>query len=207
MPENALDAKNIQELSNALDFDKSVIRRNGEQYGLPCYAVGKEDWPPEYIVAQNDEEVFNSCKEEIEGLIDDAGIMESLNWNNMGGIEKYLSNPDYFEEALRESYESYVEDIANEEGRLQEEMNEAGVKTPEEYVDYLMNQIDDYAEEFEFQFGKESMTVALKEGWVSLDMDAVTEAVINTDGAGHILSGYDGEEIELADGSTAYRVN
>ena len=207
MPENALDAKNIQELSNALDFDKSVIRRNGEQYGLPCYAVGKEDWPPEYIVAQNDEEVFNACKEEIEGLIDDAGIMESLNWNNMGGIEKYLSNPDYFEEALRESYESYVEDIANEEGRLQEEMNEAGVKTPEEYVDYLMNQIDDYAEEFEFQFGKESMTVALKEGWVSLDMDAVTEAVINTDGAGHILSGYDGEEIELADGSTAYRVN
>lgn len=207
MPENTLDAKNIQELSNALDFDKSVIRRNGEQYGLPCYTVGKEDWPPEYIVAQNDEEVFNACKEEIEGLIDDAGIMESLNWDNMGGIEKYLSNPDYFEEALRESYENYVQDIANEEGRLQEEMNEAGVTTPEEYVDYLMNQIDDYAEEFIFQFGKESLTAALKEGYVSLDMDAVTEAVIDTDGAGHILSGYDGKEIELADGSTAYRVN
>lgn len=207
MPENALDAKNIQELSNALDFDKSIIRRNGEQYGLPCYTVGKEDWPPEYIVAQNDEEVFNACKEEIEGLIDDAGIMESLNWDNMGGIEKYLSNPDYFEEALRESYENYVQDIANEEGRLQEEMNEAGVTTPEEYVDYLMNQIDNYAEEFEFQFGKESLTAALKEGYVSLDMDAVTEAVIDTDGAGHILSSYDGKEIELADGSTAYRVN
>lgn len=207
MPENALDAKNIQELSNALDFDKSVIRRNGEQYGLPCYTVGKEDWPPEYIVAQNDEEVFNACKEEIEGLIDDVGIMESLNWDNMGGIEKYLSNPDYFEEALRESYENYVQDIANEEGRLQEEMNEAGVTTPEEYVDYLMNQIDNYAEEFEFQFGKESLTAALKEGYVSLDMDAVTEAVIDTDGAGHILSSYDGKEIELADGSTAYRVN
>ena len=207
MPENALDAKNIQELSNALDFDKSIIRRNGEQYGLPCYTAGTEDWPPEYIVAQNDEEVFNACKEEIEGLIDDAGIMESLNWDNMGGIEKYLSNPDYFEEALRESYENYVQDIAHEEGRLQEEMNEAGVTTPEEYVDYLMNQIDDYTEEFIFQFGKENLTAALKEGYVSLDMDAVTEAVIDTDGAGHILSSYDGKEIELADGSTAYRVN
>lgn len=207
MPENALDAKNIQKLSNALGVDKSIIRRKGEQYGLPCYTVGKEDWPPEYIVAQNDEEVFNACKEEIEGLIDDAGITESLNWDNMGGIEKYLSNPDYFEEALRESYENYVQDIANEEGRLQEEMNEAGVTTPEEYVDYLMNQIDDYTEEFIFQFGKESLTAALKEGYVSLDMDAVTEAVIDTDGAGHILSSYDGKEIELADGSTAYRVN
>ena len=133
--------------------------------------------------------------------------MESLNWDNMGGIEKYLSNPDYFEEALRESYEFYVKDIANEEGRLQEEMNEAGVTTPEEYVDYLMNRIDDYTEEFIFQFGKESLTAALKEGYVSLDMDAVTQAVMDTDGAGHILSSYDGKEIKLADGSTAYRVN
>lgn len=204
-----IDQDNIDKLAAALGVDKSVIKRNGEQYGLPCYSVGEEQWPPEYIVAQDEDEVFNACKEEIESLMDDVGILDALNWNNMGGIEKYLSNPDFFEEAFRDSYQHYVQDIADEDGgkRLKEEMAEAGVDTPEELVEHLVESIDDYAEEFEFQFGKETMSAAIKEGNVSLDMDAVTQECIDTDGAGHLLSGYDGQEIELADGYTAYRVN
>ena len=204
-----IDQDNIDKLAAALGVDKSVIKRNGEQYRLPCYSVGDEQWPPEYIVAQDEDEVFNACKEEIESLMDDVGILDALNWNNMGGIEKYLSNSDFFEEAFRDNYQHYVEDIADERNgeRLKEEMAEAGVDTPEVLVEHLVESIDDYAEEFEFQFGNETMSAAIKEGNVSLDMDAVTQECIDTDGAGHLLSGYDGQEIELADGYTAYRVN
>ena len=204
-----IDQDNIDKLAAALGVDKSVIKRNGEQYGLPCYSVGKEQYPPEYIVAQDEDEVFSACQEEVESLIDDVGIFDALQWDNLGGIEQYLSDEDYFKEAFREGYESYVQDIADEDGgnRLKEEMAEAGVDTPEDLVDYLVDTIDNYAEEFKFQYGSESLEQAIKGGFVSLDYTALTQDLIDIDGAGHLLSSYDGKEIELSDGYTAYRVN
>ena len=201
---NKIYQKDIKRLASTLGVKPEEVNYEGESYGLPMFQVGKEQ---EYLVANNEEEIFRACREEIKSFCDDVGIIDGLNWNNMGGIENYLSDENYFEEALRESYEFYVQDIANEEGRLQEEMTEAGVDTPEDYVDYLMDSIDDYVKEYKFQYGNEGLEGAIKGGFVSVDWDKVTQECIDTDGAGHLLSSYDGEELDLGDGYTAYRLN
>lgn len=60
---------------------------------------------------------------------------------------------EWFELALRESMEFYVEDIKYEEGRLEEELEENGCADEEEYIDFLVNQWDDPMEWFIDNFG------------------------------------------------------
>lgn len=67
---------------------------------------------------------------------------------------------EWFEDAMRESYESYVDDIREEnassdefETRLEEEMADAHCETEEDFIDYLCDNFDDAIEWYVYNFG------------------------------------------------------
>lgn len=202
-----------------------------EHYGLPTYKVlSGEHEGEEYAVSASEDETYDACKEEIESLIDDVGVMNSLNWDNMGGIEKYLDE-EWFRQVWEEMNDTYARDIMYENGRFKEEMIERGLD-PQDYgyneeddsfedeegaieafTNDMMYDLENSAEglikEFAFQLGNENIDYAIQHG-ATLDMDAVTNEVITVDGAGHILSRYDGKEHkEQVNGNTyfIYRQN
>lgn len=192
----------------------SISEMDRNYYGLASFSVDNGE---EYAVATDSDEVFEACKQEIEGLIDEVGVFQALNWDNMGGIENYLDE-EYFREAWEELNDNYVSDIIYEgNGRFKDELIQRGFN-PE---DYGYNEEDDSFEdeegaieafkdsmmkdleespygligEFAAQLGDENINFAIECG-ANLDIDKVTEEVLRLDGAGHILSRYDGDEIE-----------
>lgn len=48
---------------------------------------------------------------------------------------------------------------------------------------------------------------ALKQSFISIDVDAAAESAVSTDGVAHFLATYSGDEIELDDDVVAYRTN
>jgi hypothetical protein len=169
-------------------------------YGLPTYKSGDE----EYAVASNEQEVYNAVVEEVESILDDAGY-DSFNWNNMGGIENFV-NTDWFEDARQESNEFYARDIAESEPeRFKEEAKEYGITVGEDIDEGAIdafaekmkeNQEKNPVEWFVNNFGKEAIRDLIKEDKITFDTHAIADEVINLDGAGHVLSIYDGNEVE-----------
>lgn len=68
---------------------------------------------------------------------------------------------EWFEDAIVEMMESYVEDIKYEEGRLEEEMEENGCETEEEYIDFLVEVAGDPIEYYIDNFGAEAFGEAV----------------------------------------------
>lgn len=60
---------------------------------------------------------------------------------------------EWFELALRESMEFYVEDIKYEDGRLEEELEESGCADEYEYIEYLIDGWDDPIEWYITNYG------------------------------------------------------
>jgi hypothetical protein len=169
-----------------------------------------------YVV--DEEEAEQLAKEDIENLFDELGL-ESFTEYFRGWIIENALDKDWFEECVRESTESYVNDIEYEDGRLQDELLAHGVITEEDiesgydvddakerYVELLMEDIDDYVEYCGFNFGwKWVSEVAERENLI--DMDVVVEQCIYEDGVAHFIARYDGEEHDLGNGLFAYRNN
>ena len=169
-----------------------------------------------YVV--DEEEAEQLAKEDIENLFDELGLESFTEYFRSWIIENALDK-DWFEECVRESTESYVNDIEYEDGRLQEELLDRGIITEEDvesgydvedakerYVELLMEDIDDYVEYCGFNFGwKWVSEVAERENLI--DMDVVVEQCIYEDGVAHFIARYDGEEHDLGNGLFAYRNN
>ena len=169
-----------------------------------------------YVV--DEEEAEQLAKEDIENLFDDMGLESFTEYFRNWIIENALDK-DWFEECVRESTESYVNDIEYEDGRLQEELLDRGIITEEDvesgydvddakerYVELLMEDIDDYVEYCGFNFGwKWVSEVAERENLI--DMDVVTKQCIYEDGVAHFIARYDGNEHDLGNGLFAYRNN
>lgn len=151
-----------------------------------------------------DEEADEAHYEYIENFIDELGIEGFTESFQYTILNNYVSGLDWFDEALKEFKESYVEDIKYEDGRLEEEMEEAGCDTEDEYIEYLIEQAGDAVEYFKFNFGEEYTMSLIKEHG-SLDVDSIVEDCKRLDGRGHNLSGYDGSENEEeVNGETYY---
>lgn len=176
-------------------------------YGLPTYKSGDE----EYAVASNEQEVYNAVVEEVESIFNDVGY-DAFNWDNMGGIENFVSS-EWFDDAHLESNVSYAEDIYKSDiSRFKEEATELGldVNSPE----YNLDELGDHSKAFEDfalrmkrsegnsvkwfidNFGKDAFKDVVKSGKVYVDLKTVADEVISLDGAGHVLSIYDGNEVE-----------
>jgi hypothetical protein len=162
----------------------------------------------EYRFIKGEYEADSVAKSYILDTLDDIGI-SGFNIDISDFVDE-----DWFESAIRESYEFYVDDIANEsssdpdfETRLEQEMAEKGVDSPEELVDYLVDQAGpDYIEAYKNDFGESEFNTIVKNNNL-IDEDELVDYVLNQDGRGSTISGYDGVEIELDDEWFAYRTN
>lgn len=206
--EKKADENDITSDDNGDEKAQAVSQLTGEvaelikwtTYGLPTYKSGNE----EYAVASDEKEVYNAVVEEVESILDDVGY-DAFNWDNMGGIENFV-NSDWFEDARKESNESYARDIAESEPeRFKEEAKEYGITVGEDidedaiyaFVEKMKeNQEENPVEWFVNNFGKDAIKDLIKEKKIKFDTHAIADEVINLDGAGHVLSFYDGNEIE-----------
>ena len=186
-----------------------------------------EDW---YVFDDYDNAV-SAAEEDSRQLIDDIGIT-GINFDYLGGIERYVDE-DWFRDAERESFEFYCEDIATEgdntyDNRLVQECYDAGViddddfekdedgdpdyneclldenELTDRYVGYHLDSIDDFIEEFKFQFGEDEFNRAVIDNNL-INIDELVEDIVSTDGPANSLARYDGNEIEYPfDGITYY---
>lgn len=189
----------------------------------------------EYLVL-DDKEADDATYNDIENMIDDMGL-EAFSKDMQDWILENAIDYDFEEafREIEESYVEDIESEGSREfdNRLIEEMYDANILTDddfeededgevdhqrlkddvdlddkkEEYVDYLLNNISDFREEFINVFGIDEVLRLVKEGYADLDTSAIVDEVIRWDGRGPSLASYDGEERELDNDLFAYRVD
>ena len=185
---------------NGYDTVESMLDIELPEEGYEEYIVEFEGC--EYIVA-TEEEAEELAKESIMNLIDDIGL-QSFSESFQSWIIDNCVDSEWFEDALQEHYESYVEDIKYEGGRLEEEMEEAGVETEEEYVEYLVDSVDDVVDYWRFNCGDDWVNEVVNQHNL-IDWDQAVEECISIDGIALQLASYDHEENEeKIDGETYY---
>ena len=169
-----------------------------------------------YVVTEDEAEEL--AREDIESLFDELGLDSFTDHFRSWIIENALDQ-DWFRECVEESTWSYVNDIEDEDGRLEEELLDRGIITEEDveegydvddakerYVQFLMDDIDDYVEYCGFNFGWDWVTqVATRHNL--FEMDLIVRECIDADGVAHFIARYDGEEHDLGNGLFAYRNN
>ena len=164
----------------------------------------------EYIVL-TEEEAYDVAEESIRDLIEDLGL-ESFSECYQEWILDTCVDKDWFDEYLEDYYTNYIDDIRDAkaiyegyETRLDEEMDEAGVETEEEFLDYLIedagNSIDWYIDCFGYEEFK-----SVCEECDLIDWDSVIKEVISEDGVVNSIDTYDGKEYEVGE-YFIYRLN
>ena len=164
----------------------------------------------EYIVL-TEEEAYDTAEEDIRNSIEECGI-ESFSKNYQEWILDSYVDKEWFDGCLEEYYLDYIDDIRDTkaiyeeyETRLEEEMNDAGVETEEEFLDCLIedagNSIDWYID----CFGYEEFKYMCEENNL-IDWDSVIEEVISEDGVANSIATYDGNEYAIGE-YFIYRLN
>lgn len=216
----------IEALAELLGVDESEITQG---YDDTVYEVSDGR---EYLVLTEDEadDMFHDSEM---NLIDDIGI-EGFTPSFQNRILTEFADEDWFEDAYREMYESYSYDIEYESddvygNRLVQECYEAELIDDDDFgvdengdvnyadcllstddlvdklTEYLMDSVDDFVEQYKFEFGEEQLSDVVKQHNL-VDWDAVIEETKELDGRGPMLAGYDGIEIDWDD-YYIYRTN
>jgi hypothetical protein len=190
----------IGALAQFLGVDEDEITKEYDGYSNgTIYEINGE----EYMVCDSYDDAIQEAEENVKNILDDTGI-EGIHFENLGSDISDYADEDWFDDALREMEESYVEDISNEGNRLQEEMENAGVNTPEEYVDYLIEQAGDPVQYYIDNFGEKQFMDVCKENNL-FDFDELASDIVSVDGPANTLASYDGgEEEENYNGNTYY---
>ena len=150
----------------------------------------------EYLVLTN-EEADDEFYDYERDLIDELGLESFSDWARDYIINNFVDT-DTLKDYIREYYESYVEDIKCEVGRLEEEMAEAEVDTEEDYIDYLCEEYEgNESDYFIYNFGMEYFTKLISDECL-VNWDDVIEWLQREDGRG-CLASYDGVENEEGD--------
>jgi hypothetical protein len=217
----------ILALAELLGIDESEITQseyNDDEYEI---SDGRE-----YLVLTDDEADDAFYNSEM-SLIDDLGIT-AFTPSFQKRILTEFGDEDWFYTMFRDFYGNYAYDISGEEDdvygtRLVRECYEAGLIDDDnfridengniDYTDclvytdvlidqlgsYLTGTIDNYVEEFKFEFGEEELSEVVNRNNL-VDWDAVIEEIKELDGRGLTLASYDGEELEWGD-YYIYRTN
>lgn len=159
----------------------------------------------EYYCYESYDEAEDAAKEDCKELFDDIGI-EGIRFENIGGIENFVDE-GWFEDARRESAESYVYDIHDSDpDRYEEEFGDMDVDDAvEKYLDddgYENDPVQWYID----NFGKSDLNQIVKKNNL-IDEDKLAEAIVDSDGPANSLARYDGDEISLDCGYYCYRTN
>ena len=231
-PQEAIDSfddDKIVALGLHLELSPEQTRETISGHGGITYNVGTEG----YFLVCTDEEANEEAKENLSNIIDDMGVgiftLDLSNYTNK--IAK-----GWFADVVRKSCDSYVQDIESETdetygNRLIQEMYDATIlvnddfeegedgnpnydqlksdvdmdKKKEQYVEKLVADAGDPVEYYKDIFGKETFNKAIKEHNL-VDTDKLIQDVIDIDGRGHILNGYDGTEYEQKVNGTTYYI-
>lgn len=216
----------IEALAELLGVDESEITQD---YDDNVFEVSDGR---EYLVLTEDEadDMFHDSEM---NLIDDIGI-EGFTPSFQERIFTEFADTDWFEDAYREMYESYSYDIEYESddvygNRLVQECYDAGLIDDDDFgvdengdvnyedclldtddlatrlTDYLVDTVDDFVEQYKFEFGEEQLSEVVKR-YNLVDWDGVIEETKELDGRGPMLAGYDGIEIDYDD-YYIYRTN
>lgn len=167
-------------------IDETTVEIDGEEYKVLSEAQADEEF-----------------KQYQENLIDDLGL-ESFSKHFQEWILNNCIDTDWFDEAMEESYEYYIEDIKDEGERLAQELEECGCEDEEEYVDYLCGQWSDGVQWYKDNYGIEELSRVIYEENL-INWNEVIEEVQNIDGRGCMAS-YDGEEREQDVNGTTYYI-
>jgi hypothetical protein len=173
----------------------------------------------DYFVFDDYDDAEAEAIDREESLIDDIGIPE-----NYREDEDFV-DVDWFNDAMKESYETYCEDIANEgsdrfENRLVEECYENERIDDDDFEeteygepdyenclvdeDELIDRLSDYfcdnyrngVQWYVDNFGEREFAEVCKHHGLC-DSVAFAKFAVDTDGCGSALAGYDGNEIEF----------
>lgn len=207
--ENVSDEERIPALANYLNIPEDEIEHLWDYE----YQTSEGD----YLVVTEDE-ARELAEDDIRNLFDELGL-ESFTQGFRDWIIMNALETDWFEYAVRESYESYVDGIKYEEGRFEEEILDAGIiseedvengydedEAAEKYVDYLVENAGDPVDYCGDNFGWDWVTQMANDHGL-IDMDVVVEECIDQDGIAHFIARYDGDEHDLGNGLYAYRTN
>lgn len=159
----------------------------------------------EYYCYEDYSDAESAAQEDCKELFDDIGT-EGIRFENIGGIENFVDT-GWFEDARRESAESYVYDIHDSDpDRYEEEFGDMDVDDAvEKYLDddgYENDPVQWYID----NFGKKELSDVVKKNNL-IDEDKLAEAIVDADGPANSLARYDGDEISLDCGYYCYRTN
>lgn len=193
-------------------YDDTVFEVNGEEYRV------LDD-------AEADEAVTN----DIENLIDDIGIEAFTPSMRDWIVENAIYNVDWFDDALEEDTNYYVNDMSDDEvvenaidygvideddAYIEDEDGNQEINPEldiedlgEKLVDELIDREPDAYSWYIYNFGEDSVRDLIKDGTLRLNYQAIADEVMTWDGRGNSLASYDSEEIELDNGLYAYRIN
>lgn len=195
----------ITTLAEFLGVSETEITQNEYEYNENIFTYNNE----EYLVLTDDEAGKEFYDYQL-SLFDDMGIQSYSEWAQEYILDNFVDS-EWFEDAMKESYESYCNDIGNEsssndeyENRLQEEMKESDCDDVEDYIEHLCEGYDNGIEWYISEFGKESFSNVAKENNL-FEIDNIIEWLDREDGRG-CLASYDDIENELND-YYIYRTN
>lgn len=197
--------KKIEALSKFLGVTKENIVGDGNN---EKYYKSKID-NSEYLVL-TDKEADAMFEDNFLNLYDDIGL-QMFTKNALSDIYNNYVDTEWFESYFEEYFRAYVDDIKHiaplEErfdNRLEEEMFNSDSDDEEDFINYLVDNVDDYVREFEFEFGEEALLSTIQSQNL-LDIEETIEYVKEMDGR-NALADYDGLEIEQ-DNLFIYRIS
>lgn len=218
--EYSIDREYAEAVANMMDeqnFSLDDIHSCSERrYGSGVEVeIGNQEW-----LFLDDTEADMEAERSIQDLIDDVGVTYINGW------EDFIDS-DFFDDAMEESHRFYAEDIANEssrefENRLVEECYTNGLIDDDDFakedeesdapdyneclldenelIDRLVDDMNsrerDSVEWYRINFGDKQLSeMAIQNN--AVNMDELIQYVIDSDGRGHILSSYDGNEYDF----------
>lgn len=193
-------------------YDDTVFEVNGEEY-----------------LVLDDDEADEAAVNDIENLIDEIGLEAFTPTMQYWIVENAVGNNEWFDEALEEDMNYYVDDLSDDEvvenaidyGVIDEDdayvEDEDGNEEinpdldiedlGEKLVQALIDEQGDAYTWYVDNFGERGVRDLIKDGTLTLDYQAIADEVISWVGRGNSLASYDGDEIELDNGLYAYRLN
>lgn len=212
-----------EEMADALDIDPDELHIQSshlEDFGVGtvlevtlgrgghrewCVVQGNEqaDELATAIVRQDLEtepEIFN--KDFIEQHINTDRLRQDLRSDVVESISDSLihtDTDDFWRQWEQEGFEAPEED---EEGELPEPENYEIEELAERLADEQLKDPMQYLEDI---YGDEAAAKAIE--IAGIDIDAAADEAVDTDGAGHFLSSYDGQTHETAHGLVYWRTN
>ena len=223
--EEGMTSKIIKALAEHFGVDEDEIEVSTWGGGHNFIVNGEEYWVGTY------DEAYDEAVAMAKSNLDDMGL-EALAPDYKDYAIRNFGDEDKVEEWMRDSYQSYIDDIEGEsdsefESRLVSEMYDADILTDEDFEEFdgepdhstlkdsvnfedkkeafLDNLCEQDAIQWLFDnFGDEEASKMLVDN-NAIDFDKVAEDCVDTDGVAHFVADYDGDEIELADNLYAYR--